>query len=59
MRETKKADMLDREALESKAEDIYHETMCGAAGCCGNFYGAIEFLLNEFDKVLDSKPAAE
>lgn len=51
--------VFDREKLESKAEDIYHETMCGGAGCCGNFYGAIEFLLEHFEKVLDSKASTE
>lgn len=51
--------MLDREALESKAEDIYNETMCGGAGCCGDFYGAIEYLLDEFQKVLDSQAITE
>jgi hypothetical protein len=51
--------ILDRGKLESEAEDIYHETMCAGVGCCGNFYGAIEFLLNEFEKVLDSKTPTE
>jgi len=26
------------------AREIYEKTMCGAAGCCGNFEGALEYI---------------
>lgn len=51
--------VLDKEELESKAEDIYHATMCSGAGCCGDFYGAVEFLLTHFQEVLDKQASTK
>lgn len=34
-------DLLTAEVFDS-AEEVYEETMCGPAGCCGDLQGAIQ-----------------
>lgn len=38
------------EALKERALEIYEESQCGGAGCCGNIDGALDYLIKELGK---------
>lgn len=39
------------EELRQKAEEIYLATMCGGAGCCGDFEGAVDFIMAQVEDI--------
>ena len=45
------------EEVFDSAEDVYCETMCGPAGCCGDLYGAIQVAIRYTIKRMNGDPA--
>jgi hypothetical protein len=43
---------MDMKTILEEAREVYEKTMCGAAGCCGDFYGAMAYIDGEVGKMI-------